>query len=98
MEQQSTDQKRKLTRPQDSPTHLAGILLEMILDLVLRLEMQDWSGILPAFLVTSALYAAVDEVLHVCLDSLIHHSLALLDLAIVGHALANGDLHTVHAP
>lgn len=86
------------TRPQNRPSHLAGSVFQVVLDLVLRLEMRHGSGVVPAVLVTTTLHAAVDKVLDARLDSAVDHRFTLSDLALMSDALALRDLHAVDAP
>jgi len=86
------------TRPQNRPSHLAGSVFQVVLDLMLRLEMRHGSGVVPAVLVTTTLHAAVDKVLDARLDSAVDHRFTLSDLALMSDALALRDLHAVDAP
>lgn len=80
------------------PSHRPSSVPQVSVDLVLGLEMRNWSLIVPALLVSSAVNTAVDEVLHIIFDALVNHCLALGDLAIKRHTFAHGDLYRVGTP
>ena len=86
------------TGPQNRPSHLASSVLQVVLDLVLRLEMRHGSSVVPAVLIAATLHAAVDKVIYSRLDSTVDHRFALSDLTLVSDALALRDLHAVDAP
>lgn len=88
----------KRTGSQNCPAHLAGGVFQVVLDLVLRCEVRNGRGVVPALLITASLDTAVDKVLGAGLDGTVDHSLALSDLTLVRDALSLRNLHTVDTP
>jgi len=78
---------------EDGPAHAAGVVAQVVLDVLFCLEVADGRRVAPAGFVAAALDAAVDGVRDVVLDVFIDEGFALLDLAVGGHAGAYGDLH-----
>lgn len=86
------------TGPQNRPPHLASSVLQVVLDLMLRLEMRHGRSVVPTVLVATSLHTAVDKVLDARLYSAVDHRFTLSDLTLVSDALALRDLHAVDAP
>jgi len=78
---------------EDSPAHVAGVVAQVVLDVVFCLEVADGRRVAPARFVAAALDTAVDGVRGVVLDVFVDEGFALLDLAVGGHVGAYRDLH-----
>src|SRR5260370_1391389 len=75
---------------EDSPAHAAGVIAQVVLDVVFCLEVADGRRVAPAGFIAAVLDAAVDGVRDVVLDVFVDGGFAPLDLAVGGRAGAYG--------